>query len=521
MAKNKKKDTTKKQNKKQNKKTTTKSIKDNVGVENYKAAVSWINDALDNIADFGSTAETLDDIDDDDDDMIGATALAENILSITSSTAGIEGAPYQFLPSVDARINGAEGIGRKYAEKIFSRMPLLFITPCTAAFMQGFTKDEQKTMLEMILGGDQISGMEDASSLFENSGRFYTPINAYKAYYKDLNTMLRAVAIFLGIGDESVKTGNGHTMDLASADWSNDVNKDFATYFSAKENLVFFPDSLNRVSKSFSNTFGDSSLAATINGFSEQANELKFLFGTEGSVIADALQGTVNVTSGLSEAASSLIGKFGGGIVESLASDGVNTIMNGGKIIFPQIWQDSQYSESYDINFKFRSPDHDSLSIYLNILKPYCKLLALCMPHQDDNNPAGYNSPYICKFSCKGMFNIEYGAISGLQIEAGDTCQWNDDGLPTQMDVTLSIANLYEHLAMSKGKAKSVTKNTAYMDFLCNMAGLNIAQMEMGRKVKMYAMLTAADVKNIHSRVGLRFDQGITNAIGGIYNWLR
>ena len=49
---------------------------------------------------------------------------------MSTKTNGIEGLPYQFMDSVDRRITGTSGagVGRKYGERIFSRLPLLFLT---------------------------------------------------------------------------------------------------------------------------------------------------------------------------------------------------------------------------------------------------------------------------------------------------------------------------------------------------------------------------------------------------------
>ena len=46
---------------------------------------------------------------------------------MTTKTNGIEALPYQFMKTVDRRVTGTSGagVGRKYAEKIFSRLPLL------------------------------------------------------------------------------------------------------------------------------------------------------------------------------------------------------------------------------------------------------------------------------------------------------------------------------------------------------------------------------------------------------------
>lgn len=465
------------------------------------------------------------------DYVTGYTDTLSKILSNT--TFGIEGIPYQFLPSVDRRVSmdGSiknNGLGRKYTEKIFSRMPLLFLTPCRAEFMKGFSKDERKTVISALIDDGVKDSISDLGGLLEHSGSFYTPVFAYKEYYQYLNTMLRSLAYFMGIADEEVeigmKNGKRKRQKLGAANWQYDLDEGYKTFFASQENLLFYMDNFNTIDRTFSNDFGDSSLASIINGMSDMVNEVKFLFGSSGGAVAKAIETGTEVADSLSSKASELIGKLGGGVLESLANGGVHTILNGGKIIFPQIWQNSSASESYSLTFKFRTPNHDKLSIFMDVLKPYCKLLCLTMPQQDTENYNGFQAPFLVRASCKGMFNIEFGAITGLSVTEGAECQWNDDGLPTQIDVSVDIQNLYQNLSISKTKldklSRNVVNNTAYMDFICNMAGLNIAQMEIGRKIKMQMFLSSADIASAPASVGTRFSQGASNIMGSIYNML-
>ena len=63
------------------------------------------------------------------------------------------GAPYQFMPSVDSRIikdnetntnNNVQRFGRKYYEKIVSRMPLLLMSPGSSKFMPQISNKKKR-----------------------------------------------------------------------------------------------------------------------------------------------------------------------------------------------------------------------------------------------------------------------------------------------------------------------------------------------------------------------------------------
>ena len=434
---------------------------------------------------------------------------------LLNKMAGIEAMPYQFLENVDRRITGTE-MGRKYTEKIVSRIPLLFLTPCKPLFMDDFSDSDRQIAIDAALNG----GAGNTLGLIEGKGRYYSAEFDYATYFKYVNVMLSAVSAFLGIYDQELII-NGNKRKIGTMAWQDELNPSFKSFFSASENLVFYLDGLSSVSESFSNETTESSLASQINGFTDTTNEIRFLFGEKGGLAGALAEGATEITSSITSSLSKVIGSLGGGIVQSLADKGVNTVLNGGKIVFPEIWSDSSADRSFSIDIKLRSPDHDSLSIFLNVLKPYCKILALCLPRLMDDNPNGYRSPFLVKAYCKGLFNIDLGMITGLNVTKGAECCWNDDGLPTQIDISMDIKDLYSSIAMSgDDKVKNIVSNTSYMDFLANMAGLNIGQMEIGRRIKMYYYLTKTNVATIPSRLYTRFDQAISRVMGNLYEIL-
>lgn len=458
---------------------------------------------------------------------------------MTTSMNGIEGIPYQFMPTVDARLDNTgrssdnSKIGRKYAEKVMGRLPLLFLTPCFPKALTDFSNDDKNSLINMILDGNAD---ED---LINGSGRYYSISFAYDEYYRYLNCMMAATAAFLGIYDKTIPGYTGETSKkIGEYDWSKELNSDFKTFFDAAENVVFYLDGFNSVSESFTNEVTESSIASQINGTSDTAHELNFLLAGNNSALAKIAETAESAVGTVTSALSDIIGDLGGGIIGSLADKGINTIANGGKIIFPQIWANSSYSRSYTLDIKLRSPDHDSLSIFLNIIKPYCKILCLCLPRVMENeshyNANAYMSPFLVKAFSKGMFNIDMGIISSLSVNKGAECQWNDDGLPTQIDISIDITDLYSSLAMSGFEStglignpfkatKQIVKivnNTAYMDFLANMAGLNVGQMAIGRRIQMFKYLTETSLVQYPSRKFQQFDRGISTLLGSLYEKL-
>jgi len=447
---------------------------------------------------------------------------------VSTRTNGIEGLPYQFPESVDRRLTGTN-VGRKYAEKIFSRQPLLFLTPCEPEFMADFNNKDHNIGLGTLIDLARGNGASGGLDFIEGTGKYYSTRFAYSEYYSYLNTMLSCVAAYMKIFSIPITINGTYYDQLGKVQWQRELNDDFKTFWSSGENLVFYLDSFDSVSESFSNDTTESSLASQVNQFSDQINEIRFLFGSD-SGFSSIMEGTGTAVSSISQAITGGLGKLGvgSGIVGSLGNKGVSTVTQGGKIIFPEIWANSDYSKSFNLEIKLRSPDNDPLSIFLNIIKPYCKLLALTIPRPIINDGEqelnSFSSPFLVKAYSKGKFNIDMGIITGLNINKGGTGQWNDDGLPTQIDISVEVKDLYSKFAMSAvdnfsswDSVKRVVSNTAYMDFLANMSGLNVGQMEMGRRTRMAIQLYKASMPRLTEGMGTLFDQSVSRLEGLLY----
>ena len=447
-----------------------------------------------------------------DNDVPGSYSGDFKQIDTVTNLRGIFGIPYQFMESVDGRATGMT-IGRKYSEKILAKSPLLFLTPCTQEFMEGFSGRDQATILDALVS----SGSVDENSL-QHSGKYYTTKFAYDEYYKTVNKMCSELTYFLGIGDVELP-GLGK---LKNVSWDNSVNEAFKKYYSASRAVVFYMDgnSVATVSDSFSNSRTESSLANTINGFRDQARELQFLLGPKSALTALMNQRDnviTETTANILEATNGVTGEM----LTDLAATGINTVLSGGKMVFPKIWGDATYARSYGFDIKLRSPDHDKLSIFLNVLVPYIHLMGMVLPRTlESQNPNAYQSPLLVKAYCKGMFNIDMGLITDMSVSRGAECQWNDDGLPTQIDISLQVEDLYQSLMISnldavnwnplKANMDGVT-NTGMMDYLANMAGLNVANVELARKYRMLTFLSVSDIARFPSTVYTIADNKIQN----------
>lgn len=425
------------------------------------------------------------------------------IQSDIDSTRGIWGAPYQFLPSADMRVlEGIEGgvsisdeyiskYGYEYNERIASRMPVLLLTPGRPFFMSDFD-DATKSKLEkaMMSATDELKDFLDSIAKGRTGGKFYTLRFAYAEYYKYVNTMANSMAVLLGISDVQADTCYGATgsgnQTLGKYDWSNFTNSSINGVFSSKEFVAFYLDSETSISDSFSNSTSESMIASASKSMSDVGREIGFLLGTSGdkidriidmSTIQDGMDGINTVLQGLP-----IVGQ----LITDIGSK-LTTVMSGGKLLFPEIWNDSSFSRSYSVNLKLRTPEPDPLSWYINIGVPLCHLLAFTLPIQTYGaTNQGYKSPFLVRGFYKGLFNVDMGIIDSLQISKGNESSWTLNGLPMEVNVSMNIKELYNAMSMTYNDGanlKTVMDNDAFLNYLMNMCGINIATPEWKRSL--------------------------------------
>lgn len=423
------------------------------------------------------------------------------------STAGIYGIPYQFMANVDRRVKEAsengvgDGVGRKFAEKILSRNNLLYLQPGKQQFMKGMSKAEQSSVLANLA---KFAATGSAEQVMTANGRYYSFDLDYGHYFDYVNSAAHAVASLMGLSGQSV-TINGKTQSLRDFDWSNALSDSYAKdLFGIEQNITFYMDGMNQISEDFGNSTRESSLVATVNGYSDTVKEINYVMNTMDNPMAIAIdEGFEQTSSQIQKTVNSFTS--GTGVLNALLGN-ATTILNGGKLVFPEMWADSDYDRSYNIDIKLRSPEADDLSIYLNIIIPYIHLMALTAPRDfdQDGNSNGYVAPFLVRAFARSLFNIDMGIITGLSVTRGGEGNWAaSTNLPTSIDISLSIKDLYKSLYMTNGQASlsRLVANDAEVEQLMTLSGTNYYNIDVFEKVDLLADLTVGNVSGIFSRI--------------------
>lgn len=432
-------------------------------------------------------------------DIQDAGNVANSLL--VDNLSGIYGIPYQFPESVDPRPDSKSVFGSIYSERIISRMPLLMMSPGKVDFMSSYKNGEKQAVLDVLLNdGD---GASDINDFLEKPGKYYSFAYDTDNYWKYVNAANQASAIYLGIGDVKINV-NGVTAKASDFKWEKAANNKFdSLLISNKSYVCFYTDADSSKSESFGNDTTSSQLADKVNDFSSIAKEIQFLVGANTGI--NIMQNQSLIDKALSNL-HGVVDQFLGGsqIIKDLGEDFV-TIASGGKLIFPEIWSDSTFSQSFDVKIKLRCPCPNKVSWFLDIIVPLNHLIALTMPRSPygksiinkdfDQEPSvnGYMSPFLVRAFYKGLFNCDMGIITDLSIEKGKEGSWTLDGLPSEVDVSLTIKDLYNVMAMSEyttgNQRKSFLNNTTYLNYLANSCGISINKPDIDRSLDLWAMI--------------------------------
>ena len=137
--------------------------------------------------------------------------------------------------------------------------------------------------------------------------------------------------------------------------------------------------------------------------------------------------------------------------------------------------------------------------------------MALVLPRSEYVN--SYTTPFLVKAFYKGMFNIDMGIITDMTFTKGKEGSWTKDSLPTIVDVTFTIQDLYTGMGMTStgNMFKGTTlQNISEMDYIANLCGININVPDTFRMVDLWATF------NMTNRINdflPNFENRVTNAI--------
>ena len=221
-------------------------------------------------------------------------------------------------------------------------------------------------------------------------------------------------------------------------------------------------------SESISNQTGASEVAGMLNSAAEKGRNRTFI-SAAGNIGVPVIDGLISGIKQVAEGVSAGLGL--GSPVDLVTGNGVFDI--------PDVWKGSSFSKSYSFDIQLRSKYADPVSIYQSMYIPLCMILAAALPR--GTGPNMYTSPFILEAYADGMFAVPVGIIESVSIKRGLAEHgWSIQGLPTAIDVSVTIKDLSPAFFLSMGDdqgdfRKTLGKNSSLQNYMATLSGFGIA----------------------------------------------
>lgn len=473
------------------------------------------------------------------------------------------GMPYQFHDAVDPRVsNVSRVIGNNFARKIVLEAPIATIIPGEPTYLPSGNRSLKERTAAALL--DENGNFEALRHVIDNGElddmRLYDFKPAYVDYMSYVNSLCNAGAAFLGL-DDQVQVGssmcNFQNFNWMKYRWNDEAAKSLGSRFATAVDSIkygngkngfkvgetsggweslsslatnyqyvqFYVDPEQTGGDNLTNSTSESQMKSIFDQGSSSMRELAFWANSGGIDTATIGNFAESSTAALQQGVSQILGNSqgamatGGGILDrfiKLSGD----VIKGHNIIMPDIYQSSTYSKgSSSVTVHLKSPYGTKLAYYINIFVPMMHLMALAMPRMKSAN--SYGSPYLLKLYIEGLTSINLGICSDISIQkVTDTL--TVDGLPTEVDVTLTIQDLYSDLCMVPSSSpKYFVENSSLIEFLATNCGMSLTKPNYKAKFDMIVNAVVAKFSNIPATMGAEVEQLIRekmDKIGSLYN---
>lgn len=480
-------------------------------------------------------------------------------------TSRFFGAPTRFLKSADPDLSVVDydgntiEQGRTWTKNIAMEAPLVHFVPGLPTYLKDIDKANKDVLREYVK--EKTSGSEVSESVIERvtgiEGRYFDFVASYAEYIKYVNALCRTCAIYMGIGDKTVpgtdtkykyynygnwqdpkampSTSDGNFFDISGGQTEeysgDDIGKNIVSNAEdilgaigglAKEvakdivggnrSVKMYVDAGSSFSESLSNQTAQSQIAGLFDTGESVMKELGYWAG--GGKAGDLLE-TAAITMGtaIDKLATGLLSTIGMGETQlTNLADYANYIISGSNIVFPEMWQDSSYSKSYNFTVNLVSPYGDSESIFLHEIMPLMFILGLALPRQTSAN--SFASPMMVRVVSKGWFSCDMGMIDSISIDKGSSDGWNASGMPMSMKVSIGVKDLYSSMSMAKTSQPGLFfNNNALIEFLAATCGVDTIQPNLSLKIETLVNALLTTVRDIPSNVYNRAIEGLNNTI--------
>ena len=350
-----------------------------------------------------------------------------------------------------ALLNAVDPMARAYTNNVVATQHVMTIVPgifdytgISNAYKNGFTASSISEEMNAFLNGtaqtlvfDGRSAIRQLMESLDDKNRrlanFSPRIGAFLRVY---NTLMGRFIARLSPTPTVAMMVSGYG-DKDSAEF----NKKLIT--TGWGGLEFAINSNTTVSETASNTWGQGAFEGMMSSYEGVFNKGKnFIEGLTGSSFTDFFNAKTSITN------------------------------------FPKHWEGSTFSKSYTLSFRLECPYGNTDHLLEYVYKPFIALLAMSLPVFKNEN--AFTSPFIIRVDCPGFFTIDAGAVTSLDIRRGiDENSWSGQGMATSLEVTMTIMDMYEAMALPVGP-QSFFNDFPMQAYIDNIAGMNYKEIYTG-----------------------------------------
>lgn len=472
--------------------------------------------------------------------------MANNISNLTMNLFGV---PYQFPAAVDPRVTAvSDVIGKKFTENIMLEAPICTIIPGVPSFLPGSNSSKRYATAQALIEGNKSAFralLPNFDSLTDEDLRLYDFKSDYTGYMNYVNVMCRAGAGFLDINEDSSgicdRSSSFQRFDWKAYRWNKNASRSILSRTSSafgksksvnldgddreesgKLNQIatnynyiqFYIDADVAPNESLSNQTSESMMKSMFDQGSSAMKDLAFM-ANSGGIDTEALETfTSESAAALQSGVSTILGNNAmSGALSRIINLGGETL-RGHNLIIPDIYQNSTYQKSYTITVHLKAPYGTKFGYYMDIFVPMMHLLALTAPRQESAN--SFSSPFLVKVYVPSVFTCNLGIVDSISINKVSDA-WSVDGLPTEVDVTLNITDLYSDLMMTpSSNPMQFVNNSSMIEYLATNCGLDLTVPNFKKKFENIVNSTIASFSDVPTNVKSSVEEQIYRLIGSV-----
>lgn len=240
--------------------------------------------------------------------------------------------------------------------------------------------------------------------------------------------------------------------------------------------VQFYIDPKSGPSESLSNSTGSPGIKGALESGSGMVKEMHFMAN---AAHADWVGGSMGALSDKLSDIHATVGRLLNADKNSGLMGAIGNVLNlggstikGHNILMPDIYQNTSFTKSFSVIIHLKSPYANKLAWYLNVFVPWMHCLALCAPPQETAN--SFSAPFLVKGYIDGIYSCNLGMITSMNAQKAPN-SWSIDGLPAEIDITLTIDDLYSDMMLSPSSdPKRFLSNSSLIEFLCTSCGMSV-----------------------------------------------